>query len=350
MIPPDKSAAVDRALAATFATTAVEDIREMPKGLSSDLVFRLVINGAPYLLRLMTRINESMDPSRIFACMQITADAGLAPAVRYSSAEQGISITDFVEAKPFRIAEALTQVPAALRQLHALSPFPKTFNYVTAHNGFIWRFRDADLLPENEIEAVFTRYCQLCATYPRCDADLVSCHNDLKPETIIFDGQRLWLAGWQAAMVNDRYFDLAIAANFLAAEDDTAERAYLARYFGQPPDEYQRARFFLMRQVLHMLSATVFLTLGAAGKPIPAHGGQPPSLSSFYQRLWHGEIDLAGHEAKIACGRLHWEQLVENMQSPRFAEALEIVSAPNRTQPLEPVRLLLPSAPLRTPI
>ena len=90
---------------------------------------------------------------------------------------------------------------------------------------------------------------------------------DLKPENILFDGRRAWLMDWVAASVNDRYFDLAIVANFVITSD-ADELAYLERYFGQRPDEYQRARFFLMRQVLHMHASTIFLLLGSGSKPI----------------------------------------------------------------------------------
>jgi thiamine kinase-like enzyme len=69
--------------------------------------------------------------------------------------------------------------------------------------------------------------------------DMVSCHMDLKPENILFDGQHVWLTDWQAAFVNDRYFDLAVAANFLLT-NDADELTYLERYFGQRPNEYQR--------------------------------------------------------------------------------------------------------------
>jgi hypothetical protein len=65
-----------------FGSTAIEDIRKITKGLSSDLVFRIVVEGSPCLLRIMTRIDERMDPGRIFACMSAAADAGLAPCVR----------------------------------------------------------------------------------------------------------------------------------------------------------------------------------------------------------------------------------------------------------------------------
>jgi aminoglycoside phosphotransferase (APT) family kinase protein len=341
MIPQEKSEAVHRGLHEAFGATGLEDIRKTTQGLSSDLIFRIVVRGTPYLLRIMTRIDESMDPGRIFACMSAAAEAGLAPCVRYSNAEDGISITDFVEAVPFPATQALVQLPGTLRRLHALPPFPKAFNYVTAHNGFIWRFRKAGLLPKGEIEGIFTRYEQVCAAYPRLDSDMVSCHSDLKPENILFDGQRVWLVGWQAAFVNDRYFDLAVAANFVVT-DDADEWTYLEQYFGRPPNEYQRARFFLMRQVVHMLAAAVFLLLGSAGKPI----NQAQNLLSsrdLHRRIWAGEINLADNDLKILYGMVHWEQLLQNMRRRRFDEALGIVSDRNTTQ--EGVHLLLPCSP-----
>jgi len=340
MIPEDKSTAVFRGLHEAFGATGVDDIRSMTEGLSSDLAFRIVVQGSPYLLRIMARIDERMDPGRIFACMSAAAKAGVAPALRYSSAEDGISITDFVEGVPFPPTQALVQLPGTLRRLHALPPFPKAFNYVTAHNGFIWRFRKASLLPKDEIEEVFIRYEQVCAAYPRLDSDMVSCHMDLKPENILFDGQRVWLVNWQAAFVNDRYFDLAVAANFVVA-NDADEWTYLERYFGQPPDEYQRARFFIMRQVVHMLSATVFLLLGSAGKPISQHQN-PSSFGDFHRRIWAGEVNLADNDLKIVYGMVHWGQLLQNVRRTRFEEALGIISERNTCR--EGVRPLLPSA------
>ena len=330
-----------RGLREAFGATAIEDIRTIPKGLGSDLVFRIAVQGSPYMLRILTRIDEIMDPGRIFTCMRAAADAGLAPRVRYSNAEAGISITDFVEAVPFPETQALIQLPDTLRRLHALPPFPRTFNYLTAHNGFIWRFRKAGLLPKGEVEEIFARYDQVCAAYPRLDPDMVSCHSDLKPENIVFDGQRVWLAGWQAALVNDRYFDLAVAASFLVTSD-TDEFTYLKQYFGHAPDEHQRARFFLMRQVIHMFSAAVFLLLGSAGKPI-SQGENPPSFRDFHRRFWAGEVNLADNHLKRAYGIVHWEELLRNVRGARFDEAVGIVSQRNTNQ--EGVRLLLPRAP-----
>jgi aminoglycoside phosphotransferase len=341
MIPQEKSAAVSRGLSEAFGTTVIDDVCRMTKGLSSDLVFRIVVKGSPFLLRMMTRIDERNDPVRIFACMKTAAEAGLAPRVLYANRDDGIAIIDWIDAVRFPVATALVQLPATLRRLHALPPLLKPFNYVTAHNFFIWRLRGSGLLPEREVEEAFRRYRQIGACYPRLDADLVFCHMDLKPENILFDGRRAWLIDWMAASINDRYLDLAIVANFVVTKG-VEERLYLAEYFGQPPDEYQLARFFLMRQILHMLSAAVFLLLGSAGKAI-CQNGNSPSFREFHERVWAGEIDLADNDLKVVYGMVHWRQLLENLRQPRFDAALETVSARNSTQ--QDVSLLLPIEP-----
>ena len=341
MIPHEKSAAVSRGLREAFGTTAIEYIRTMPNGLSSDLVFRIIVQGSPFLLKIMTRIDERNDPQRIFAAMKAEAEAGLSPRVWHANIEDGISIIDFVQTVPFPLTEALVRIPGTLRRLHALPPFPKTFNYVTAHKGFIWRFRSANLLPKSQVEEIYTRYEEVCAVYPRLDSDMVSSHGDLKPENILFDGQRVWLVDWQAAFLNDRYFDLAIVRNFVVA-NDADERAYLQQYFGKPPDEYQLARFFLMSQVTHMFYAAVFLLLGSAGQPVD-QSDPLPLFRDFHRRIWVGEVNLADNQMKIVYGRVHWEQLLHNVRGARFDEALRIVSG--RHARSEGLRRLLPTAP-----
>jgi aminoglycoside phosphotransferase (APT) family kinase protein len=339
MIPQDKSAAVSRGLQQAFGTTAIDDTTRMTRGLSSDLVSRIVVNGSPYLLRIMTRINEQMDPHRIYACMRAASDAGLTPRVHYASTEDGISITDFVEAVPLALSHARQLLPRTLRTLHALPPFPKEFNFVTAHNGFIWRFRTAALVPQHELDEAFTHYDQICAVYPRLDADMVSSHMDLKPDNILFDGERIWLVDWQAAFLNDRYFDLSVVANYLV-DSESEDSTLLETYFDRKPDEYQRARFFLMRQALHMFSAAVFLMLGSGGKPIEQPANMP-SLEEFHRSVWEGKVNFADKDQQIISGLVHWKRYVHSMRQPRLAEALRIVSTRNT----EGTRMLLPSAP-----
>ena len=102
------------------------------------------------------------------------------------------------------------------------------------------------------------------------------------------------------------------------------------------------ARLFLMRHVMHMFYAAVFLLLGTSGKPVD-HSEQAPAFRYFHQRIWAGEVNLADNNPKTVYGRIHWEQLLQNLRRAQFDEALRIVSARHACP--EGVRLLLPTAP-----
>src|SRR5262245_44029031 len=126
MIPEAKHAAVVRALQKTFGVSEVEDIRMLNTAkLTSAYVFRIAVRGCPYLLRVITRTDANTDPTRQFRCMKLAAEARLAPAVLYTSIEDRVSLTDFLEARPLPSAEAPVRLAATLRALHGLSPFPR---------------------------------------------------------------------------------------------------------------------------------------------------------------------------------------------------------------------------------
>ena len=333
MIPQEKTAAVTRGLREAFGVTAFEDIRELNGGLGSNPVFRIVVRGSRFLLRINMRAG---DLTRHYSCMKAAAEVGLAPQVWYTSVEDRISITDFVEAAPFPVRDALVRIPAALRTLHALPPFLRVPNHINtscmflinrgpALDGFIQRFQAAKIFPKRESEELFARYEQVAAVYPRHDADMVSSHNDLfKPDNILFDGHRVWLVDWEAAFLNDRYADLAVVAN-LVVTNDAEEKVYLQQYFGGPPDEYQLARFFLMQQVAHMFYAMGFLWLGSSGKPID-WSEAVPAFRDFHRRMWASEVRLSDNHTKTLYGRVHWERLLQNTRQARYNEALRIVS------------------------
>ena len=192
-------------------------------------------------------------------------------------------------------------------------------------DGFLQRFRAANILGKGESEEFFARYAQVAAVYPHHDPDMVSSHNDLfKPDNILFDGERVWLVDWEAAFWNDRYADPAVVAN-LVVTNDAKEKVYLQEYFGEPPDAYQLARFFLMQQVTHMFYAMAFLMMGSSGEPID-WSETVPEFEEFQRRFWAGEVILEHRHAKTVYGRVHWERLLYHMRQARFNEAVRIVS------------------------
>lgn len=331
MIPEEKTAAVTRGLKAAFDVTAFDEIKDLTEGATSNRAFRIIVRGSPYLLRINTRAG---DTPRQFQCMQAAAQAGLAPRVWYADAEDRVSITDFVQAVQLPAMEALRRIPAALRILHTLPPFPvASFNTTCTFllkkgpmlDGFLEKFRGANIMPQDDLEELLAQYARLSAAYSSLDPDLAPSHNDLfKPDNVLFDGSRLWLVDWEAAFQNDRYADLAAVANMLVA-NESDEQIYLEEYFGAPPDAYQRARFYLMQQLAHIFYALAFLHLGSAGNLID--WSQPvPAYNDFQRRFWAREVALTGSDSKTAYGRVHWERLRHHVRQPRFEEALRIVA------------------------
>jgi aminoglycoside phosphotransferase (APT) family kinase protein len=332
MIPQEKSEAVTRGLREAFGVTAFDDIRTI-KDLPSSLVFRIVVRGSPFLLKISTRTN---DPARHYTCMKAAAEAGLAPSVWYASADDKVSIEDFVAAVPFPVTDALVLMPAALRTLHSLAAFPEVPNGINtsctflidrgpALDGWLRKFQAANVLPKAESEELFARYAELAAAYPRDDVDKVSSHNDMfKPDNILFDGQRVWLVDWEAAFLNDRYADLAVVANHVVTNEEE-ELVYLQEYFGAAPDPHQLARFHLMQQIAHLFYTMGFLFLGSSGQPID-WSGAVPEFGDYHRRMWAGKVDLADNDVKIVYGRVHWERFLRNARQARYKEALRIVS------------------------
>lgn len=99
MIPENMKNAVKVA----FGVTSYDDIKAITIGLSNALTYRIVIKNKPYLMRIAP---TDSNPTNYFANMQAGAEIGLAPRVWYLGTQDKISITDFIEAKPFPISKA----------------------------------------------------------------------------------------------------------------------------------------------------------------------------------------------------------------------------------------------------
>jgi thiamine kinase-like enzyme len=322
--PEEKQAAVNRALQETFGTTTCDDVEQITVGNMTSRVFRVVVNGTPYLVKVILRKD---DPTCHYTCMRSAAEAGLAPRVLYTNVEDKVSITEFLQTVPLSAEEALIRMPQTLRKLHALPRFPEraphlntTFTFLLddgpARDAILEKAREASMLP--------SAWEQL-ADLPQPATDQVSSHNDLfKPDNILFDGRQIWLVDWEAAFLNDRYVDLAVVANMLVT-NESEEGKFLSGYFGAPPNDYQSARFFLARQFAHLFYAMAFLMLTSAGKPIDWSVPTPP-YSDLQRGFWSGELALKDNESKLLYGKVHWERLQQNLQHPRFAESLRSVS------------------------
>ena len=179
------------------------------------------------------------------------------------------------------------------------------------------RFLAGKILPAEEAQELADRYGEVIAAYPRVEADIVSCHNDLKPQNLIYDGERIWIVDWEAAFRNDRYVDLAYPA-FFFVRNEREEEAYLTEYFGEAPGEYRRAKLYLTQQ---LVSVFIVAFLFRAGTTSPA-----PDFREYHRRLAAREIDLETPEAKLEWAKAHLAEFLRNSRTERFADSLARVT------------------------
>lgn len=309
-LPAHLQPVVERALQAAFGTPAYDAVTPLPAVRA--FVCRIVAGGRAYLLRVSA--NTLVDPTFELAATRTAAAAGLAPHVWHADPAERVVITDFIDRTAFPADFALRLAPVIAR-IHALPAWPKAIHHLDMIDSFLVRLRPTGGLAG--LDDVVEAYAALAARYPH-DTDRVACHNDLKAPNLLFEGARVWVIDWEAAFVNDRYADLANAATFFVPEEDAAEAAFLAAYFGTPATAAQRARFVAARFANHV-AYVALLSLLAPGAGV-AH--EPPDYRAFHDGIIDGTVDLSRPDAKSEYTAVHLAAARRAIASPRFAAAL----------------------------
>jgi hypothetical protein len=330
VIPLDRREAVLRAIEAAFPGAVVDSAEVVVGGASGALIFKITVQGGDYLLRLETGRDAFRDPERQYACLKIAAEAGVAPRFFYADPQDAVAITGFVRVVPPEPAEAargarLAAIVDQVRVLHAAPLFPGLVGYMDGMRSLIALVREAGILPPKGLYALLNTFDVLAAVYPGDDTDLVSSHNDLNPNNILFDGERPWFVDWESAFATDRYVDLATVANCFA-KGDVEREAVLRAYFGAALDDYRRARFFVMRQINRLFYATVMLNAAAAERPgsrLTAADLEAPRLADI-----EGPVsDLTTHEGRVRSACIFLNEAVHDVASPAFASAAKRLAA-----------------------
>lgn len=319
-IPAERQAVVAEALSAAFDRIPVT-VSQLPGGLSTATVYRVEAAGNAYVLKLDA-------PGTNYECQQAAASAGIAPAVLYASEARGICISAFITGKPVRSAftspvEMVTAVAQTIRRMHNMPPFARQGNMQALITQLIAGFRKAATLPGVQYEDAFRLYAKI----PWHHLDLVASHNDLNPTNVLYDGTQVHIIDWDAAFTNDRYADLAIAANSFASSPEL-EAVLLSTYF-DAPGAYEQARLFLMRQTCYIVYALMMFQLAAP--TIPALLAEYPQIQETRLRqigemAQAGQLDLRSAKSQLFYGHAMFNEALHNMRSPRFEAALQTVS------------------------
>jgi len=326
LIPASRLSAVEAVLQSLFHDTAIDHIELLSGGLSGSTVYKMVVNAKAYVLKLDKP--EDRFASIRSEILNQTAEAGVAPPLYYYNEEDGISVTGFVSSQPIRAAmkpdQIIEKLGKNIRLLHSLSCKANSQDMLGTVDGLISEFQQSEILSGWIIDDVLVGYGKIRPVYPWRDMHKVLSHNDLNPGNIICDGKRLWLIDWDAASLNDRFVDLAAAANFFVHTEEQ-ERLLLQVYFEREPTPVEKGRFFLMRQVSRLIYGMLLAGVAARAKPANhLHDQEVESctLSRFSKLIKAGKISMNTYEGQWFYAKANFNEALHGMRSSRFEESL----------------------------
>lgn len=317
------------ALASAFGRAPVGALEPITAG-GSALTCRIEVAGRTYALRLeSSRRDEVRDPPRAYACMQAAAAAGIAPAVRYADGAAGVAITDFVVARPLDAyaggSDALLRdLGLVVARLQATVAFPAVRAYPDIVGRLLVLLRVAGLYQSHLLEPHQAGLARIAEAWARDGAEPVSSHNDLNPNNVLYDGERLWLIDWETAYANDPLIDVATLLLFLARRP-ADEAVMLEAWLGREPGPRLEARLFLARLLVRLFfgcAASLNGALTAAPGAIQADLSAP-TREAFPAVLRQNGWAPGSGEAQQLVGKMALAGFLADVRAPRFEEALK---------------------------
>ncbi len=300
--------AARRAIASAFPGKKLESLEILAPGASGAQVFRLVVGGEAFVLRVDGPADVHRDAARQYACMKIAAAAGVAPALIHADTVDAVSITRMVTSSaarpPLPRDRWLAALVDVLRRLHAAPLFPARGEYLDSMATIVSGFAQSGLMNSEGLAPLLSLWANLMRAYPR-GCDTVSSHNDFNPSNVIFEGATPWIIDWEASGATDRFVDIAALANWFTSDEAEVEQV-LNLYFDGPPNPGQRARFVLMRQINRLFYGIMLVNAAAAehsdvrltladmtdAPRLAAIRSEMPTIATFSGRLRFGLVFL----------------------------------------------------------
>ncbi|MBS1661830.1 MAG: phosphotransferase [Bacteroidetes bacterium] len=322
LIPESHRAALETALGKIFSQAAVEKIERLAGGLSGSGVYKMLIGGQAYVLKLDTP-SERQHQGLVCA-----SEGGIAPKLYHLDPAAGITITGYVENQPARVVlgpeRLVSELAQTIRSIHALPCSVLGHSLKQVVGGIVGDFLQTRMLSGPVVDECLAYYASITEKYPWDDPDRVFSHNDINPGNLVCDGARLWIIDWDGAFLNDRYVDLATAANFFV-QTEQQEAELLRIYFDGAVDEYKRARFYVMRQISRIIYSLLMFQTAVRSKPRDVQVDQMMegiTLKVFGELMAAGKLPMGTYEWLLVYGKAQMNEAVRCMRLPRFADSL----------------------------
>jgi aminoglycoside phosphotransferase (APT) family kinase protein len=313
-------------LAAAFGQARIGRIVPLAGGATTASVYGIEVGERRYLLRIEGQPSPLRNPHQ-YVSMRIAAEAGIAPKILYVDEAARIVVTDFIEqvaleaypGGPPALARALGEL---LARVQTTQVFPYFVEYPDIVARLFAHVRRTGLFAGGVLDQHVERLELLRGAYRASSSKLVSSHNDVVPNNILFDGRRLWLIDWESAYCNDPLVDVAILLDGVARFPEI-EEVLLSAWLGRAPDETIRGRLEVVRALTRLYYAGVFLSASAAASWVKEETDlSAPSAVDFQRAIKAARLKAGTAETKHILGKMFLSSFLSGVAVPGFDAAV----------------------------
>lgn len=313
-----------------FATTDWTLVRLLSGGLSGAPIYKIKIHNQFYAIKLENPQDSNFDLVRSYKIIESVSEQGISPKVYLTDAAQGIVLMQYIESKPHPSASPATvkQFAKIIRQLHDKSSFEKWKTVIEVVDHFYQKL-PLEYKQKNIIKKCMQEIKAMEALLFNAD-DVRSCHGDLNPSNILFDGKDYFLVDWQAASPQSLYFDLACCANWLYFYREDLCGEFLEAYFGREATGEEKAKYHLMRIFTYVYFGVGFISMSLQTEA-PNNilkdteiENLPPYLS-FMQSIGSGKANLMLSDTKQQFGFVLLKA-AESLMNQKYWEAIDLLN------------------------
>ena len=208
------------------------------------------------------------------------AETGASPRVFHYFSETGVMVVEFLQGRTLtkddmHAAGMPERLAAAARVLHTARPFANGFDLFRLTDSYYTLLASHNLAPPNGFDGQRRRLGEMEAAVNLHPLPPQPCSNDLVPENLIDDGERLWIVDFGYSGNNDPCSELGNAC-CEAGYDETEMQRLCSAYFGAAtPRLLARMHLYaIMSDVAWSLWSVIQEHISDLAVDFRAYGGQ----------------------------------------------------------------------------
>ena len=299
--------------------------RKLSGGASSASVFLVTSGSKNYVVKLF---KNKYGECEIYNSM-IASEEGYGPKVYFSDASQESMISEYLSGKKISKHD-LESDDLYISLAHLLQKIH--YGKELKNSGFdVFRRIDRDIqesklkcegcFPLSNIE----RLVKVIQKTLLPHVTKTPCHNDLHGGNLVFLNKEFKAIDYGDASPGDPYFDIATVANDCLT-DKRHDQLLLEMYLGRKPSPEEKAKLYLMKQLVWIKWACDRLRALSAENLQTYPSIQTPSIQDFFQRSLEGKVNLERKEECLACLKVITQEVFKNAESQDFLDAVTFLN------------------------